>query len=55
MKYVVTSLNLDCLIFFFTFNLSVIHSPIFQVMYGDEMIDLTERYPCLVSVSERAK
>ena len=40
---------------FFTFNPSVIHSPIFQVMYGDEMIDLTERYPCLVSVSERAK
>ena len=40
---------------FFTFNPSVIHSPIFQAMYGDETIDLTERYPSLVSASERAK
>ena len=35
---------------YFTF----IHSPTFQVMFGDEMVDLTKHYPCLVSFSEWA-
>ncbi|KAF6750244.1 hypothetical protein DFP72DRAFT_818085, partial [Ephemerocybe angulata] len=40
---------------FFTFNPSAVHSPIFQVMYGDKTIDLDSRYPKLVPRSERAK
>ncbi|KAG1782955.1 hypothetical protein EV702DRAFT_953228, partial [Suillus placidus] len=39
---------------FFTCNPNVSHSPIFQVMYGDETVDLTARYPVLVSARERA-
>ena len=35
---------------YFTF----IHSPIFQVMFGDKMVVLTKHYPCLVSFSEWA-
>ncbi|KAG1765856.1 hypothetical protein EV702DRAFT_924236, partial [Suillus placidus] len=30
---------------FFTCNPNASHSPIFQVMYGDETVDLTARYP----------
>ncbi|KAI5987249.1 hypothetical protein EDD15DRAFT_2120356, partial [Pisolithus albus] len=39
---------------FFTFNPSVAHSPIFQVMYGDLNVDLSQRFPKLVSARERA-
>ena len=39
---------------FFTFNPSVAHSPIFQVMFGDHTVDLSERFPRLVSARERA-
>ena len=40
---------------YFTFNPSVTHSPIFQVMFGDQSIDLTDRFPFLVPSSERAQ
>ncbi|KAI6094666.1 hypothetical protein EDD17DRAFT_1421022, partial [Pisolithus thermaeus] len=39
---------------FFTFNPSVAHSPLFQVMYGDHTVDLSHRFPCLVSAREHA-
>ncbi|KAH0826494.1 hypothetical protein J3R83DRAFT_5498 [Lanmaoa asiatica] len=39
---------------FFTFNPSVAHSPIFQVMYGDVSVNLSERFPCMVSARDRA-
>ncbi|KAG1894485.1 uncharacterized protein F5891DRAFT_897736, partial [Suillus fuscotomentosus] len=34
---------------FFTFNPSAVHSPIFQVMYGDQTVDLSARFPCVPS------
>ena len=40
---------------YFTFNPSVNHSPIFQVMVGDESVDLTARFPFLVPSKERAQ
>ncbi|KAF8838829.1 hypothetical protein BDN67DRAFT_906681, partial [Paxillus ammoniavirescens] len=39
---------------FFTFNPCAAHSPIFQVMYGDRTVDLSQRFPRLVSARERA-
>lgn len=39
---------------FFTFNPSVVHSPVFQVMFGDRTVDLSKRFPSLVSARERA-
>src|SRR6202034_736552 len=39
---------------YFTFNPSATHSPIFQVMVGDWSVDLTARFPFLVSSKERA-
>ncbi|KAF8426440.1 hypothetical protein L210DRAFT_3420655, partial [Boletus edulis BED1] len=39
---------------FFTFNPSVAHSPIFQVMYGGQYVDLSARFPKLVAARERA-
>ncbi|KAG1860597.1 hypothetical protein C8R48DRAFT_636149, partial [Suillus tomentosus] len=39
---------------YFTCNPNATHSPIFQVMCGDETVDLTQRYPILVSARERA-
>lgn len=39
---------------FFTFNPSPAHSPVFQVMYGDRTVDLSHRFPSLVSARERA-
>jgi len=39
---------------FFTFNPSAVHSPIFQVMYGDISVDLSERFPDMPGGSERA-
>ncbi|KAG2107452.1 uncharacterized protein F5147DRAFT_529694, partial [Suillus discolor] len=39
---------------FFTCNPSASHSPTFQLMYGDELVDLTQRYPCLVPAHQRA-
>ena len=34
---------------YFTFNPSAIHSPLFQLMYGDNSIDLSSHYPILKS------
>ena len=39
---------------YFTFNPSVTHSPIFQVMVGDHSVDLSDRFPFLVPSTERA-
>ncbi|KAG8971978.1 hypothetical protein FRC05_010513 [Tulasnella sp. 425] len=39
---------------FFTMNTNAAHSPLFQVFFGDKYVDLSERYPVLVSASERA-
>ncbi|KAG1869165.1 hypothetical protein C8R48DRAFT_754190 [Suillus tomentosus] len=39
---------------FFTFNPSATHSPIFQVMYGDNSIDLSSRFPTMPTGPERA-
>jgi Helitron helicase-like domain at N-terminus len=39
---------------FLTLNLCAAHSPIFQLMYGDNTVDLGVHYPILVSASERA-
>ncbi|KAG1779380.1 hypothetical protein EV702DRAFT_922214, partial [Suillus placidus] len=39
---------------FFTFNPSAVHSPIFQVMFGDHTVDLSAQFPCLVSARDRA-
>ena len=39
---------------YFTFNLSAVHSPVFQLMFGDESIDLSECFPSLWPSSERA-
>jgi len=39
---------------FFTFNSSAAHSPIFQVIFGDKTIDLSNRFPNTVSGRERA-
>ncbi|TFK18735.1 hypothetical protein FA15DRAFT_602756, partial [Coprinopsis marcescibilis] len=40
---------------FLTFNPAAVHSPIFQVMYGDKLVDLSSRYPKLPPRSERAR
>ena len=37
---------------YFTFNPSAMHSPIFQVMFGDQSVDLTSRFPFLVPSNE---
>ncbi|KAG2337333.1 hypothetical protein BDR05DRAFT_836378, partial [Suillus weaverae] len=39
---------------FFTFNLSAAHSPVFQVMFGDTTVDLSERFPTMISGCEHA-
>ncbi|THU83003.1 hypothetical protein K435DRAFT_823066 [Dendrothele bispora CBS 962.96] len=39
---------------FFTFNPCAVHSPIFQVIYGDNSVDLNSLYPKLVPRIERA-
>lgn len=39
---------------YFTFNPSAAHSPIFQVMFGDKTVDLSERFPHVVPGRERA-
>jgi hypothetical protein len=39
---------------YFTFNPSVLHSPIFQVMVGDHAVDLTTQFPFIVPSKERA-
>ena len=39
---------------YFTFNPSVTHNPIFQVMVGDESVDLTTQFPFVVPSKERA-
>jgi len=39
---------------FLTFNPSAAHSPIFQVMFGDSSVDLSQRLPCMPSSSVRA-
>ncbi|KAF6743599.1 hypothetical protein DFP72DRAFT_827526, partial [Ephemerocybe angulata] len=40
---------------FFTFNPSAVHSPIFQVMYGDKSIDLSSRFPIVPPSNERVR
>ncbi|KAF5343799.1 hypothetical protein D9758_016212 [Tetrapyrgos nigripes] len=40
---------------FFTFNPCAVHSPIFQVIYGDTSVDLNQMFPKLVSRYERAR
>jgi hypothetical protein len=39
---------------FFTCNPNPAHSPLFQVMFGDYSIDLTQCFPCLVPSREHA-
>ncbi|KAF9782691.1 hypothetical protein BJ322DRAFT_1009433, partial [Thelephora terrestris] len=39
---------------YITLNPSAAHSPIFQVIFGDETIDLSKQFPILVSARERA-
>ena len=39
---------------YLTLNPNAAHSPIFQVIFGDETVDLTKRFPILVSARERA-
>jgi len=39
---------------FFMFNPSAAHSPIFQVIFGDKTIDLSSRFPKIISGRERA-
>ena len=39
---------------YFTFNPSAVHSPIFQVMFGDKQVDLSDHFPELVSSRERS-
>lgn len=39
---------------YLTLNPSPAHSPIFQVMFGDKTVDLTQRFPTLVPSRERA-
>jgi len=39
---------------FFTFNPSAAHNPIFQVVFGDKTIDLSSRFPKIISGCERA-
>ncbi|KAG2143482.1 uncharacterized protein EDB93DRAFT_1042447, partial [Suillus bovinus] len=38
----------------FTFNPSAVHSPVFQVMYGDHTVDLSQQFLSLVCGCERA-
>lgn len=40
---------------FLTINPNAIHSPIFQLIFGDTTVDLSERYPFLKTAAERAK
>ncbi|KZS86507.1 hypothetical protein SISNIDRAFT_420802, partial [Sistotremastrum niveocremeum HHB9708] len=40
---------------FVTMNTNALHCPIFHVMYGDESVDLSARYPVMPDVSERAR
>ena len=39
---------------YITLNLNAAHSPIFQAMFRNEIVDLTKRFPILVSARERA-
>jgi len=39
---------------YITLNPNAAHSPVFQAMFGDEIVDLTKRFPILVSARERA-
>jgi hypothetical protein len=39
---------------YITLNPNAAHSPIFQLMFGDETVDLSKRFPILVSARERA-
>ncbi len=39
---------------YFTFNPCAAHSPIFQVMFGDHVVDLSEQFPQMPSSRERA-
>ena len=39
---------------YITLNPNAAHSPVFQAMFGDEIVDLTKQFPILVSARERA-
>ena len=39
---------------FLTLNPAASHSPVFQAMWGDEAVDLTQRFPDIVASHERA-
>jgi len=39
---------------YLTFNPCAAHSPLFQVMFGDSNVDLSERFPKMVGIRERA-
>jgi Helitron helicase-like domain at N-terminus len=39
---------------YFTFNPSVTHSPIFQVMVGEQAVDLTKPFPFIIPSKDRA-
>ena len=39
---------------YITLNPNAAHSPIFQLMFGDEMVDLLKQFPVLVSAREQA-
>ena len=39
---------------YITLNPNAAHSPIFQLMFGDKTVDLSKRFPVLVSARERA-
>ncbi|KAF8290396.1 hypothetical protein DL93DRAFT_2069047, partial [Clavulina sp. PMI_390] len=41
-------------VIYLTLNPSATHSPIYQVMWGDDAVDLTKRFPDLASSSDRA-
>ncbi|KIJ25886.1 hypothetical protein M422DRAFT_192912, partial [Sphaerobolus stellatus SS14] len=40
---------------YLTMNPNPVHSPLFQVMFGDKKVDLTSRFPFLVEGAERAR
>jgi hypothetical protein len=42
-------------VIFFTCNLNAVHSPMFQVIFGDEHIDFKARFPFIVEYNEKAQ
>ncbi|KAJ7737666.1 hypothetical protein B0H16DRAFT_1325742, partial [Mycena metata] len=42
-------------IIFFTYNPNAVHSAMFQVIFGDDHVDLKARFPTLVEYNERVR